>query len=234
MEYTTVSNIDKDTAEVLTKSELALHKAREKTRDAREASLTEFHRDLSLASTDVRKIAFNDENKQQGYSYTSASKILQKVNEALAARGIAVIQVNTQLVHSSEVVSKSGTKGMNAVVSVSLTLGRGSHQVTYEGLGQGQDYGDKAIMKANTAAVKYALAAGLLIAWEKADPEADESTDQPAEIHPRVQEALDRIPSLSYSDLQVMKPDLAALRGKPGYDLLRQTFNDRVRATKPD
>lgn len=229
MEYK-IGSVDKETAEVLTKSEMAREKAREKAHDAFQNSLEEFHRDLSLASTDVRKIAFNDENKQQGYSYTSAAKILQKVNEALAARGIAVTFVTTQLVHTSEVVSKSGTKGMNAVVSITLTLGRGQHKVTYEGLGQGQDYGDKAVMKASTAALKYALAGGLLIAWEKADPEADESTDE-QEVDPQVQKHLDVVATASYNDLQTMKPAIAALRGRPGYAQLREAFKARVAIT---
>lgn len=45
-------------------------------------------------------------------------------------------------------------------------------EVTFEGLGSGQDAGDKAVMKANTAALKYAYIGGLNIAMSD-DPEQD-------------------------------------------------------------
>jgi hypothetical protein len=233
VEYMNISNIDKETADVLTKSQQADQKALRKEAAENKAELIEFHRDLSLVSTDVRKISFNDENKAQGYSYTSAAKILQKVNEALAARGIAVVRSEAEVVSSTEVKSKSGTTGFNVVTMLKLTLGRGHHEVTYTGIGQGQDYGDKAAMKSYTAALKYALAGGLLIAWEKADPEADESTDA-GETDPAVQKALDKVAGASYSDLQMMKPELLALRGKPGYTQLRDAYKARVAATKVD
>ena len=44
-------------------------------------------------------------------------------------------------------------------------------------MGQGTDKGDKAVMKANTAALKYALAGIFLISWGD-DPEADVETDK--------------------------------------------------------
>ena len=44
--------------------------------------------------------------------------------------------------------------------------------VIFEGIGSGQDAGDKALMKANTAALKYAYIGGLCIAMSD-DPESD-------------------------------------------------------------
>lgn len=48
-----------------------------------------------------------------------------------------------------------------------------------QGFGSGQDAGDKAIMKAQTAAIKYAYMMSLCIATGD-DPEADSKTDEAA------------------------------------------------------
>lgn len=49
--------------------------------------------------------------------------------------------------------------------------------VTITGLGSGQDSGDKAVMKAQTAAIKYAYLLSMAISTGD-DPEADIKTDQ--------------------------------------------------------
>ena len=49
--------------------------------------------------------------------------------------------------------------------------------VTLTGIGSGQDGGDKAVMKAQTAAIKYAYMLSLAISTGD-DPEADSKTDE--------------------------------------------------------
>jgi len=124
----------------------------------------------------VRKDATNDFHH---YKYASAEAVLKKVNAALSARGIAVSS-QAELLHYEPV-----GKGMHAVVKLSLTFVDGDEKLTVQGLGEGSDTGDKAVMKANTAALKYAMANAFMISWGD-DPEADATTDQRAaeEVNP--------------------------------------------------
>lgn len=111
-------------------------------------------------------------NGGQGYTYASAEAVLSKVREAANEHAI-MTQSNVSLVHMS--VEEGVTI---AAVHMTLVFSDGSGaKVVFQGLGQGKDKGDKAVMKANTAALKYALASGLLISWGD-DPEADASTDK--------------------------------------------------------
>jgi hypothetical protein len=116
----------------------------------------------------VRKDATNAFHK---YKYASAEAVLKKVNAALSSRGVAVGSLAT-VAHYE--------KG-HAVVRLRLEFHDGNAVIAVEGLGEGSDKGDKAIMKANTAALKYALANAFMISWGD-DPEQDESTDYTAAI----------------------------------------------------
>jgi len=118
----------------------------------------------------VKKDATNDFHH---YKYASAEAVLKKVNAALSARGIAV-STQAELLEYQQ----SG-KGMHAVVRLSLTFTDGEEKLTAQGLGEGSDTGDKSVMKADTAALKYALANAFMISWGD-DPEADVSTDKRA------------------------------------------------------
>ena len=113
----------------------------------------------------VKKDAVNDFHK---YRYASAEAVLKKVNAALSERGIA-LSSNAALAHYEP---------GHAIVKLSLTFHDGTDSLTVEGLGEGSDKGDKATMKASTAALKYAVANAFLISWGD-DPEADSKTDEP-------------------------------------------------------
>ena len=122
----------------------------------------------------VKKDATNDFHH---YRYASAEAVLKKVNAALSARGIAVA-TQAELLQYEQF-----GKGVHAVVRLSLSFTDGDEQLTVQGLGEGSDTGDKAVMKADTAALKYALANAFMISWGD-DPEADASTDKRAETNP--------------------------------------------------
>ena len=112
----------------------------------------------------VKKDAVNDFHK---YRYASAEAVLKKVNAALSSRGIAVA-TQAELLHYAD---------NHAVVRLSLSFTDGPDSITAQGLGEGSDKGDKAVMKADTAALKYALANAFMISWGD-DPEADIDTDK--------------------------------------------------------
>lgn len=110
-------------------------------------------------------------NTGQGYSYASAEAVLNKVREAANDLGVFT-STNVALVQYQ--VDEGTTR---CAVHMRLAFGLGGKVIVFEGVGGGQDRGDKAVMKASTAALKYALASGLLISWGD-DPEADASTDK--------------------------------------------------------
>lgn len=133
--------------------------------------MSTLHKDLAEVMNIVGYIQKDGKNDFHKYKYASAEKVLGKVNEELSKRGIC-IQSQAQSVHYEH---------GHAVVWVRLNLRRGDETISFEGIGEGSDKGDKAIMKANTAAIKYALASGFLISWGD-DPEQDSSTDERGDL----------------------------------------------------
>jgi ElaB/YqjD/DUF883 family membrane-anchored ribosome-binding protein len=116
----------------------------------------------------VQKDARNDHFK---YKYASADAVLTKVREACSKRGIAVVRTGAEVVSYENQI---------AVVRLTQTYRFGGEEATFTGLGSGKDSGDKAVMKANTAALKYLLSLAFNISWGD-DPEADSKTDAPSE-----------------------------------------------------
>ena len=117
-------------------------------------------------------------NSFQKYKYTTAAGLLAKVNEALTEQGLYT-STKVELLDLREAQTSKGNAEKHAVVKVTITIrdsADSQESVTFEGLGSGQDAGDKAIMKANTAALKYAYIGGLNIAMSD-DPEEDSGTE---------------------------------------------------------
>jgi hypothetical protein len=143
-------------------------------------------------------------NKFHKYNYASAAAVLEKVNESLASRSIACFP-SASIVDARD----HGDKGSLLVtvrVAIRLVDGETGETDSIEGLGSGSDNGDKAVMKATTAATKYAWMVALNIATGD-DPEADESTDK------RAAEATPK--SAPVESVTAPKRDAAP---SPGYD----------------
>lgn len=123
-------------------------------------------------------VAKNGVNSFHNYKYATAEDVLCKVNEALAKNKLASI-VHPTLVSFDEVTTLKGNTEHLATISVQIQLidGESGETVEIYGLGSGQDAGDKAVMKAQTAAIKYAYMMSLCIATGD-DPEADSRIDE--------------------------------------------------------
>ena len=122
----------------------------------------------------VQKDAQNQHDK---YTYASASAVLEKINKSLVKHGIATV-TRPKIINAWERVTVKGNTLYFKEVEVEITLidtDTGEEKVIH-GIGCGMDTGDKAVMKAQTAAVKYAWLMSLQIATGD-DPEADENTD---------------------------------------------------------
>ncbi len=131
---------------------------------------------LCAASKACGYVQKDGANNFHKYRFVSAANILGHVNAALEAAGLAVVDT------LPEIVSETGA-GKDRVVTARMTLTvadtESGERATFRGLGSGMDSGDKAVMKAVTAATKYAWMGAFSISTGD-DPEADEETDKRA------------------------------------------------------
>lgn len=120
----------------------------------------------------------NGVNTFHNYKYATAEDVLHKVNEALTKNKLATV-VQPNIASFGDVTNLKGNTEHLAtvIVKVSIIDSESGESVDLYGIGSGQDAGDKAVMKAQTAAIKYAYMMSLCIATGD-DPEADTNTDE--------------------------------------------------------
>lgn len=117
-------------------------------------------------------------NQAQRYNYVSEGHVKERVTAAMCDAGLAFGGITSEVMDRSAVKTRNGEMPCFLVrVTVTIVDQVTGSMVTMEGLGSGADAGDKAVMKAQTAAVKNALLHGFGIASGD-DPEADETVDR--------------------------------------------------------
>lgn len=120
----------------------------------------------------IQKDAYNSHFK---YKYASAAKVFEAVRNELTVRGIVVerdLDRSTTLFVSAD--------GGNVVYNWAGYFVLGDERVPFCGIGQGADKGDKAAMKAATAALKYALAGTFFISWDDDPENSDNDASAPS------------------------------------------------------
>lgn len=139
---------------------------------------TNIAKKLLAVMAECAYVAKNGLNSFHKYKYATAEDVLQKVNEALTKNKIACVAV-PELIEFTDVTNLKGNTEHLATVKVEITLidSDSGEEVKIYGIGGGQDAGDKAVMKAQTAATKYAYMLSFCIATGD-DPEADVKTDE--------------------------------------------------------
>lgn len=127
-------------------------------------------------------IAKNGLNSYHQYKYATAEDVLLKVNTALTKNKIASVVI-PEIASMVDVINLKGNTEHLVTVNVQIKLidSESGECVDLFGIGSGQDAGDKAVMKAQTAAIKYAYMMSLCIATGD-DPEADTKTDENSSI----------------------------------------------------
>lgn len=145
---------------------------------------TGLYEKLSLAMKSCSYIEKTGENTFHGYSYVTSSDVLERVNDALTSVGL-ITAVTPTLLDLREVQTAKGNIDKHATISVTISIidVETGESVQISGIGSGQDSGDKAIMKAETAAIKYAYMLSFCIATGD-DPEADNTTDLNTQVIP--------------------------------------------------
>ena len=134
---------------------------------------------------ECKYVAKNGINMFHKYKYAASGDVLEKVNTALTKHGIATVVV-PEIISNEEVVTLKQNKEHLVTIKVEITLiDIDSGETTkFIGYGSGQDATDKAIMKAQTAALKYGFMLSLAIATGD-DPEEDAKTDESMEVEPK-------------------------------------------------
>lgn len=138
---------------------------------------TNIYRKVFALMKRVGSVVKDKSNTSQNYKYVSAEAISSKIQEGMLELGLISTQ-ETELVDSSNVKIRD-REYTSVVIKVTLhiyDIDTGAY-VTTSGMGSGMDSGDKAAMKAGTAAHKYALIHWLNIPIGD-DPEADEEIDK--------------------------------------------------------
>ena len=120
---------------------------------------------LVAVMSECSHVGKNGLNSYHQYKYATAEDVLCKVNEALTKNKLASV-VTPALDSVVDVVNLKGNKEHLATISVKIELidADSGESIVLQGFGSGQDAGDKAIMKAQTAAIKYAYMMSLCIA----------------------------------------------------------------------
>ena len=127
---------------------------------------------------EVSHVQKNGTNEFHKYQYATAADVLEKVNEALCKNKICSV-AKASLISLEHVTNAKGNQEHLATVQMNIRLidSESGEYIDIAGLGNGQDSGDKAVMKAETASIKYAYMMAFNISTED-DPEADVRTDQ--------------------------------------------------------
>lgn len=123
----------------------------------------------------IAKDGFNDYHR---YKYVSAAGVLEAVNAALVKHNVASV-VTPAILNSFDVTNAKGNIEHQVTVGCNILLidSESGESIDLYGIGTGQDAGDKAVMKAETAAIKYAYLLSMAISTGD-DPEADSRTDE--------------------------------------------------------
>ena len=137
---------------------------------------------LIAVMQECRYVAKNGVNTFHKYKYATCADVLEMVNAAFVKHGIASITV-PEVVDLHEVTTAKGSTEHIATVKITIKLvdADSGESLEISGMGSGQDNGDKAVMKAQTAAIKYAYLLSFAISTGD-DPEADQRTDESSSV----------------------------------------------------
>lgn len=158
---------------------------------------TKIAKKLVNAMIECGHIAKNGLNSYHQYKYATAEDVLLKVNTALTKNKIASVVI-PEIASMVDVTNLKGNTEHLVTVNVQIKLidSESGECVDLFGIGSGQDAGDKAVMKAQTAAIKYAYMMSLCIATGD-DPEADTKTDENSSMGNKGSKAVNNVKKIS-------------------------------------
>ncbi|RGQ81782.1 single-stranded DNA-binding protein [Megamonas rupellensis] len=158
---------------------------------------TKIAKKLVNVMSECGHIAKNGLNSYHQYKYATAEDVLLKVNSALTKNKIASVVI-PEIASMVDVTNLKGNTEHLVTVNVQIKLidSESGECVDLFGIGSGQDAGDKAVMKAQTAAIKYAYMMSLCIATGD-DPEADTKTDENSSMGNKCSKVINNVKKIS-------------------------------------
>ena len=142
---------------------------------------------LASIRRELKNIEKKGTNAFQHYDYLRAEDIAGEMGDRLATMNVILARRNLSFVQDTIVTKKeNGDERADVHVIVTLDyvfidgdgiLGRSCDEVSVASIGEGRDSGDKAVAKALTNALKYALTQPLMMRVGD-DPEADAEHDK--------------------------------------------------------
>lgn len=169
-------------------------------------------------------------NESQNYNFLSEANVKAHFNRALrdnhlylSSVGIGVVEVHNE----KDEGRKGRTQTVVTGVQIAIADAHSEKVCVWGGLGGGSDRGDKAAMKANTAAFKYAVTNGCVVSTGD-DPESDASTDlqTPEAVVAAINAAKNE------KHLTSIRSAVLALKGSADYDKVKDAYNTRLEALK--
>lgn len=135
------------------------------------------HAKLLKAQQSVEAVVKQGTNTEQKYKYALAADVVGVSRKALHDAELVSAVADARVTHRQEFTTKSGTKGLHveAKIRLRVTDPESGESVEFSAAGAGADYGggDKAVLKAQTGATKYAYANALALPFADHDPERD-------------------------------------------------------------
>lgn len=206
------------------------------------------HEKLLKAQQSVDAVVKRGQNTQQRYSYATAADVIAVCRKALHEAGLYSAVIKTKVKERHEFITAKDAKGLHVEVEVTLairdpeakapTLGTAGDPVgvTFKALGAGADYGggDKAVLKAQTAATKYAYASALALPFADHDPEKD--TGEPGRLPEQKADPKKALPEEKVEELGALLKDstvgfdrLCLILGSMGADAPKAKRKDSIR-----
>lgn len=178
-------------------------------------------KNIYIAIDHIEKMGDNDKFK---YKYVRAADVARAVRNAFVEQNIYA-QPDFKVLRTYEFVTSSGTKMNGVDVECKLELHDIDSQeiITINGLGSGSDTTDKAVYKAQTGAIKYALRNAFLVP-DESDPE-----NEPGEPAPEPES-----PKKGYTGAKRgPKPRLNAITGDSRASVTEQVPSQQVPSVTP-
>jgi hypothetical protein len=136
---------------------------------------------IAHAMAEAGEVTKSSVNADQGYKFASAEAILAAVRRPLLTRGVMLTTHPKQYTTST---IKSDGRGTRIIIDVDFVFrdGTGAELRIEDWRGVGEDYGDKAIGKAYTSAVKTFVRTNWLLPTEHDDPERTDNAAPAADV----------------------------------------------------
>jgi hypothetical protein len=151
------------------------------TLDTTDEPKRSLHRKLAQVMYEAERIPKNGTAPAAmgGFKFVQVGDAADVIRKALAEHSVSMLPTSVELIGETEHSTSSGKSMTTITVRTTWTLtdGDSGESITIQSMGSGADMGDKAIPKAQSNSMKYALLVGFLLSTGD-DPEMTDTSDR--------------------------------------------------------